>query len=215
MEDPLSTRSLSEERVRPHLDSNPFLLFLYFIVFFFSFFLSFSCYETKTSWKCMKETDRKSLRKPTSFGFSCSLEWSHPQKPDTCLWQWSAWVTPGCTCYFSKNIGGKCDCRPFFSMGLCWGIQPHPSALCPTSIVSLRPQQCRVLTAQGGSGDGIRVSCEVRNESVDAQQESRQKRRVWLIRFHPPVLWFFFFEGHMQKHRKGGRGEGFTGIYLD
>lgn len=27
----------------------------------------------------------------------------------------------------------------FFSTGLCWGIQPHPSALCPTSIVSLRP----------------------------------------------------------------------------
>lgn len=38
MEDPLSTRSLNEERVRPHLDSNPFFLFLYFIVFFFSFF---------------------------------------------------------------------------------------------------------------------------------------------------------------------------------
>lgn len=74
MEDPLSTRSLNEERVRPHLDSNPFFLFLYFIVFFFSFFLSFSCYETKTSWKCMKEIDRKSLCKPTSFGFSCSLE---------------------------------------------------------------------------------------------------------------------------------------------
>lgn len=39
MEDPLSTRSLNEERVRPHLDSNPFFLFLYFIVFFLFFFL--------------------------------------------------------------------------------------------------------------------------------------------------------------------------------
>lgn len=31
-----------------------------------------------------------------------------------------------------------------------------------TSIVSLRPEQCRVLTVQEGAGDGIRVSCEVK-----------------------------------------------------
>lgn len=35
MDDPISTRSLNEERVRPHLDSNPF--FYFFILFIFSY----------------------------------------------------------------------------------------------------------------------------------------------------------------------------------
>lgn len=66
-----------------------------------------------------------------------------------------------------------------------------------------------MLTVQRGAGDGIRVSCEVRNESDDVQQE-----------FRPNDMWAVSpscrdFEGHMQKHRKGGRGGGFAGIYLD
>lgn len=94
-------------------------------------------------------------------------------------------------------------------MAMCYGIQPHPSAPCHTSIVPLRPQQYRVLTAQGGAGDGITVSCEVRRETVDEQREFRQKDM--LAGLFPSCD----FEGRMQKHRKGGGALGFAGIYLD
>lgn len=34
-----------------------------------------------------------------------------------------------------------------------------------------------MLTEQGGAGDGIRVSCEVRNESVDVQHKRDPTKR--------------------------------------
>lgn len=52
---------------------------------------------------------------------------------------------------------------------------------------------------QGGAWDGIRVSCEVRNESVDVKREIQQKDML-TESFSPCSD----FEGHMQKHRKGG-----------
>lgn len=49
----------------------------------------------------------------------------------------------------------------------------------------------------------MRVSmCSERSDKKDMLNES----------FSSPCC---DFEGHMQKHRKGGRVEGFTGIYLD
>lgn len=83
MEELLSMRSLSEERVRPHLDSKP------------HFFLPYTV-KPKTTYTCIKEIDRKGLCKPISFVFYCSLELCHPQKLDlsmpgefTCRLQWS------------------------------------------------------------------------------------------------------------------------------
>lgn len=109
---------------------------------------------------------------------------------------------------FLNDNGGKSDCRPF-SMAVCSGIQPHPSAPCHTFIVPLRPQQYRVLTAQRVAVDGIRVSDEVRRETVDRQTGFRQKdTRAGLF---PSGA----FEGRVQQHRKGGDALGFARIYLD
>lgn len=66
-----------------------------------------------------------------------------------------------------------------------------------------------MLAAQGGAGDGIRVSYEVRKETVDGQTGFRQKDM--LAGLFPSCA----FEGRMQKHRKGGGAQGFAGIYLD
>lgn len=62
---------------------------------------------------------------------------------------------------------------------------------------------------QGGAGDGITVSCEVRNQSVDVQREIPTKRHVDRVAFPYVVI----LKDTCRNTERGGRGEGFVGIY--
>ena len=117
------------------------------------------------------------------------------------------WVTPGWAAFFSNTTGGKCDCSlfSFFFHGFmlrhsATSFRPLSHLHCFTEATTMQG----VNRARGSRGWnqgvmwGYRRGCAARDPT---------KRHVDEVVFSHVLV----FEGHMQKHRKGGCAGGFTG----